>query len=83
MKMRAAADGVELASHTTVAFKPGGYHIMLLDLKHALREGEHIPLTLTFAKAGSIDVEVYVEKSPSGERDAGEMHDHDMSHHAH
>lgn len=82
MKMREAAGGVELAPHATVAFKPGGYHIMLMNLKHPLREGEHIPLTLTFAKAGSIGVEVYVEKSATGGQDAG-MHDHDTSHHAH
>jgi periplasmic copper chaperone A len=83
MKMREAADGVELAPHSTVLFKPGGHHIMLIDLKHALSEGEHIPLTLTFEKAGSIDVEVYVEKPTGGEHDAGATHGHDMPHHAH
>jgi periplasmic copper chaperone A len=61
-----------------VALKPGGYHIMLLDLKQALGEGRHIPLTLTFAKAGSIDVEVDVKKK-SGEQNNGMTGmDHDM-----
>jgi len=62
MKMREVVGGIELAPGATVALKPGGYHIMLIDLKQKLDEGRHIPLTLTFAKAGSIDVEVDVEK---------------------
>ncbi len=62
MKMHEVAGGIELAPGATVALKPGGYHVMLIDLKQKLDEGRHIPLTLTFAKAGSIDVEVDVEK---------------------
>ena len=65
MKMREVVGGIELAPGATVALKPGGYHIMLIDLKQKLDEGRHIPLTLTFAKAGSIDVEVDVEKKSS------------------
>jgi periplasmic copper chaperone A len=73
MKMRHVEEGVALPPGVNVAFKPGGYHIMLFGLKRKLDEGQHIPLTLTFAKAGSINVEVYVEKT-SGET----MHNHDM-----
>lgn len=82
MKMREVADGVDLAPGATVGFKPGAYHIMLLKLKQKLGVGQHIPLTLTFAKAGSIDVEVYVEKSAGGDHEGG-MPNHDMSHHEH
>jgi periplasmic copper chaperone A len=78
MKMRQVQGGVALAPGATVAFKPGGYHIMLLGLKQKLAEGEHIPLTLTFAKAGSIGVEMYVERSPGGAQESGMTHDHDM-----
>ena len=78
MKMHEVAGGIELAPGASVALKPGGYHIMLLDLKQKLDEGSHIPLTLTFAKAGSIDVEVDVEKK-SGEQGHGMTGmDHDM-----
>lgn len=70
MKMQEVAGGIELAPGATVALKPGGYHIMLLDLKQKLDEGRHILLTLTFAKAGSIDLEVDVEKK-SGEQGHG------------
>jgi periplasmic copper chaperone A len=78
MKMHQVQGGVALAPGVAVIFKPGGYHIMLLGLKQKLGEGEHVPLTLTFAKAGSIDVEVYVERTPSDAQSSGMMHDHDM-----
>lgn len=47
MKMRAVA-GLELPAGKTVELKPGGYHVMLMDLKRPLREGESVPVTLTF-----------------------------------
>ncbi len=78
MKMREVDGGVAVAPGATVAFKPGSYHIMLLGLKQKLDDGQHIPLTLTFAKAGSIDVEAYVEKTPGGEHEHSALHDHDM-----
>ena len=42
--------------------KPNGYHIMLTGLTRPLKEGETFPLTLTFAKAGSQNVAVSVQK---------------------
>lgn len=53
--------GLELKPGARVELKPGGYHLMLLDLKQALKEGDRIPLTLTFEQAGKIDVSVWVE----------------------
>ena len=38
--------GVDLPAGKTVALKPGGYHVMLLDLNQQLKEGETVPLTL-------------------------------------
>ena len=60
MKMRAVS-GIELKPGATLALKPGGYHMMLEDLKAPLKEGDEIPLRLTFEKAGTIDVSVKVE----------------------
>jgi len=40
--------------------QPGGYHVMLMKLKYALKEGESFPLTLHFAKAGKVTVEVRI-----------------------
>jgi copper(I)-binding protein len=52
MKMN-AVDRLPLPAGKTVELKPGGYHVMLMDLKQPLKEGETVPVTLTFEdKAG-------------------------------
>lgn len=76
MKMRPLTGGVPVPPGETVAFKPGGYHIMLMGLKQKLEDGKNIPLKLTFAKAGDVDVEVKVEKNPSPGQATGGMHMH-------
>ncbi|EGI75882.1 copper chaperone PCu(A)C [Hylemonella gracilis] len=50
MKMR-AIPGLDLPAGQTVELKPGGYHVMLLDLKSALRADQSIPVTLLFKNA--------------------------------
>ena len=45
LKMRPVV-GVALPAGKTVEFKPGGYHVMLMDLKRQLKEGESVPITL-------------------------------------
>ena len=61
MTMRPLDDGVELPAGAKVEFKPGGYHIMFMDLKQPLKQGEMMKGTLTFEKAGSVDVEFKVD----------------------
>ena len=60
MKMR-AIKGLDVKPGTTVEFKPGGYHVMLEDLKQPLKEGDRIPVRLTFEKSGTVEVLVHVE----------------------
>jgi periplasmic copper chaperone A len=60
MRMRAVA-GVDVPPGKKVQLGSGGYHVMLIDLVRPLTAGDTIPLTLTFDKAGSIDVSVRVE----------------------
>ena len=71
MKMNEVPDGVEIPAGATVTLKPGGLHIMFMQLTGPLVEGTRIPLTLTFEKAGSVEVELSVEspaaKGPSGD----------------
>ena len=47
MRMR-ALPGLELPAGKTVELKPGGYHVMLMDLKAALPKDSTVPLTLVF-----------------------------------
>ncbi|HEY2862303.1 MAG TPA: copper chaperone PCu(A)C [Casimicrobiaceae bacterium] len=65
MRMRAVA-GLEVKPGERVMLQPGGYHLMLGDLKRPLREGDRFPLTLAFEKAGSIEVSVEVENMAAG-----------------
>jgi copper(I)-binding protein len=46
MKMRAIPGGLELPAGKAVELKPGGYHVMLMELKQQLKEGETVPVTL-------------------------------------
>ncbi len=47
MKMR-QVPGLDLPAGKTVELKPGGYHVMLMDLKQPLKTGESVPITLVF-----------------------------------
>ncbi|WP_298499033.1 copper chaperone PCu(A)C [uncultured Maritimibacter sp.] len=54
MRMRELADGLVLPAGETVTLKPGGYHVMFMDLARPLVEGETVDVTLTFEKAGDV-----------------------------
>jgi copper(I)-binding protein len=60
MKMRAIA-AMDVPAGGRLELKPGGYHVMMIDLKQPLKAGDKVPLTLTFERAGSIDIAVDVE----------------------
>ncbi|MBD9525803.1 copper chaperone PCu(A)C [Paracoccus sp. PAR01] len=60
MKMRQLPEGVEIPAGTSVELKPGGLHLMLMGLEHPLVEGDSLPLTLTFEKAGKVDLSLKV-----------------------
>jgi copper(I)-binding protein len=61
MRMREVEGGIPLPPGQTVALQPGGFHIMLLGMKQGLAAGSSFPLTLSFEKAGSVQVDVPVE----------------------
>ena len=56
MKMRRLDDGLTIPAGKTVVLKPGGYHIMFMGLAHPIAEGDEVAVTLTFEKAGTIEV---------------------------
>jgi copper(I)-binding protein len=69
MKMR-RLEAVDIPAGGKVAFAPGERHVMLFGLARSLEEGERFQLTLTFDKAGPVEVEVVVQ-SPSAGRHRG------------
>lgn len=54
MKMAPLEQGLEIKPGETVALKPGSYHIMFIDLKSAVKEGDKLDGTLVFQRAGTI-----------------------------
>ncbi|MCW2294186.1 copper(I)-binding protein [Pseudomonas sp. BIGb0408] len=72
MKMQ-QVQSVVIPAGGEVKFAPIGYHVMLFNLKQQAKSGERFPLTLTFEKAGQVQVEVAVQKD---EPAAESGHDH-------
>ncbi|MBE9639292.1 copper chaperone PCu(A)C [Salipiger mangrovisoli] len=56
MKMRELSEGLPIPAGATVELKPGSYHLMMMGLKQPLVEGESVTISLTFEKAGTIEV---------------------------
>ncbi len=54
MKMRELPDGLALPAGETTHLKPGGYHVMFIDLKAPLVEGTTVQVTLRFEHAGEV-----------------------------
>lgn len=63
MKMAALPNGIDLPAGKAVELKPGGYHVMLMDLKAPLAKDTTVPVTLTFqdAKGVKSNVELKVQ----------------------
>jgi periplasmic copper chaperone A len=87
MTMRPLDKGLAIEPGKTVKLAPGGYHLMLLDLKSPLKQGDRLPVTLEFEKAGkvklSLDVLGVGAQRPAGEGNSGgEMHMKKMPEHS-
>ncbi len=69
-----AVDGIDLPAGQPVNLASGGYHIMLLDLKRQMKEGEQVPLTLTVqgadGKRESVNLNVPVKPLTYSARNA-------------
>jgi copper(I)-binding protein len=55
-KMRELTEGLPVPAGGSVALEPNAYHLIFTDLKEPLKEGDEFSGTLTFEKAGTIDV---------------------------
>lgn len=61
MRMRAVEGGLPLPAGQAVTLQPGGYHVMLEQLTGPLKQGQTIPLRLTFRNAPPVDLQVPVQ----------------------
>jgi len=68
MKMR-MVEAVEIPAGGKAELKPGSFHLMMMGLKAPFKEGDMVPVTLTFAKAGSIEVKLKVEAAGAAATD--------------
>jgi copper(I)-binding protein len=59
MRMR-QVKGYDTPANGSLELKPGGAHLMFVDIKRAFKEGEKIPVTLRFERAGEMKVEFRV-----------------------
>lgn len=74
MKMR-AIPSIDLAPGQQIALRHGGeLHIMLLDLRKPLVEGDRFPVTLTFERGGKEEVMVWVQKPRAATVDMDKNH---------
>ena len=59
MSMRQVTE-IPVPADGSVALEPGGYHVMLLDLKQDLTAGQTVPVTLTFSSGATTTVDAEV-----------------------
>jgi copper(I)-binding protein len=86
MTMRQLDKGLAIEPGKTVKLAPGGFHLMMLNLKSPLKQGDQLPVTLEFEKAGKVKLTLDVqgvgaqgpadERSPDGQMHMKKMPDH-------
>jgi periplasmic copper chaperone A len=72
MTMRELAQGLDIPAGGKVELRPGGFHVMFMDLRGQVREGQPIKGTLVFQRAGTVEIEYRV--APIGARSGGHAH---------
>lgn len=71
MQMRQVEGGIVVPAKCQVRFAQGGLHLMIFDPKQPLKEGDYFPITLTFERAGRVNVVAMVEApTPQSKRHA-------------
>jgi copper(I)-binding protein len=77
MKMRPVPEGVEIKPGETVELKPSSFHFMIMDLKQPIVRGKPFKASLTFEKAGPVEVEftVVAPGAPPPAAAAGSKHE--------
>ncbi|MBZ9772356.1 copper chaperone PCu(A)C [Mesorhizobium sp. CO1-1-8] len=71
MTMKRLGEGLEIPVGGEVTLKPGSFHIMFMDLKKPVKEGQPFKGTLTFEKAGTVEIEYSVDAIGGGDDEHG------------
>lgn len=79
MKMRAIPGGLDLPAGKAVELKPGGYHVMLMDLKTPLAKDSEVPLTLVVKNAKGVESKIDLKlkaalSAPDGKAASAHQH---------
>jgi periplasmic copper chaperone A len=82
MKMAALPNGLDLPAGKAVELKPGGYHVMLMDLKAPLAKDTTVPLTLILQDAKGVKSNVELKLLVGMQPPAMPSHDHSMHNHS-
>ena len=64
MKMERIEDGIAIPAGTTITLKPGGNHLMFMGIQEPFIAGQNQKITLTFEKAGTVEVDFAVRSIP-------------------
>ena len=83
MKMSALPNGLDLPAGKAVDLKPGGFHIMLMDLKLSLTKDVAVPLTLTFQDSSGKKSQQVVQVPVSVQPPSGQGVNHQHGDHKH
>lgn len=75
MKMR-EVQGYEIPANGSFELKPGGAHLMFMEIRKPFVEGEKVPVTLRFEKAGEVKVEFHVGRLTEPSPSKGHGHKH-------
>lgn len=74
MKMRQLTQGLEIKPGETVELKPGGNHLMFMELSGGLVEGQRVRATLQFEKSGSVEVDFTIAPIGAAAPKGGHSH---------
>lgn len=80
MRMRPHPLGLEIAPGQSVELRPGGFHLMFMDLKQGVVAGQNVKGALVFEKAGRIEVEFEAEAMGASAPAAEHQHEHKHKH---
>lgn len=73
MKMR-EVPGYDVPANGAFELKPGGAHLMFMDIRRPFKEGEKVPVKLKFERAGEVDAQFHVGRIAGGAPAAHHKH---------